>query len=141
MTIFGISWTDIAWGVGIFLVSAALTLGIVTYFVVQLPPNYFQAAFTPKPAGNWRSRFGKTIVGAILVIAGAIMAIPGVPGQGIVTMLVGIMLLEFPGKRRMEFRLVRLPTILRGLNFLRARFKKPPLDLDPEIRATPEPTK
>jgi hypothetical protein len=103
----------------------------VTFFVLRLPTDYFRSSFTPKPAGNWFARFGKNIIGAILVVAGAIMAIPGVPGQGILTMLVGLMLIDFPGKRRMELRLVRRPAVLNALNVLRARFKKPPLQVDP----------
>jgi hypothetical protein len=41
---------------------------------------------------------------------GIILALPGVPGQGILTVLIGVMLLEFPGKRRLERAIVGRPT-------------------------------
>ena len=66
----------------------------------------------------------------MLVLLGLIMAIPGVPGQGLLTALIGLTLLSFPGKRRLERRFVRMPALLRAINRLRARFARPPLELD-----------
>ncbi|MBI3071611.1 MAG: hypothetical protein HYY84_05720 [Deltaproteobacteria bacterium] len=132
-----ITWTDIAWGAAITVVSAVLSLALVTFFVLRLPADYFLASYAPKPnparsrVANWFARFGKNIIGGVLVVAGAIMAIPGVPGQGILTMFIGLMLVDFPGKRRMEMRLVRRPSVRNALNSLRARFRKPPLEVDP----------
>jgi hypothetical protein len=60
------------------------------------------------------------------------MSLPGVPGQGVLTILLGVMLLDFPGKRNLETRLVRQPRVFRSINALRARFDKPPLILDEE---------
>ena len=66
----------------------------------------------------------------MLVVLGLIMALPGVPGQGLLTALIGLTLLSFPGKRRLERRFVRIPALLRAINRLRARFARPPLELD-----------
>jgi hypothetical protein len=38
--------------------------------------------------------------------------------------------LNFPGKRRLERRLIRRPAISRGINRLRTHFHRPPLELD-----------
>jgi hypothetical protein len=57
------------------------------------------------------------------------MSVPGVPGQGILTILLGIMLLDFPGKRECEYKLVSRPKVLRTINLLRQKFGKPPLVL------------
>jgi hypothetical protein len=65
-----------------------------------------------------------------LMVVGALMALPGIPGQGLLTMLIGLSLLSFPGKRRLERRFVRMPALLRAINRLRARFARPPLKLD-----------
>jgi hypothetical protein len=46
------------------------------------------------------------------------------------TILIGLMLLNFPGKRRLERRLVSRPRILAAINALRAHFGKPALLLD-----------
>jgi hypothetical protein len=59
-----------------------------------------------------------------------LLSLPGVPGQGILTILIGVMLLDFPGKRRLERWLVRRPAVFKGINRIRARFDKPPLVLD-----------
>jgi hypothetical protein len=53
-----------------------------------------------------------------------------VPGQGILNILLGIMLLDFPGKRSLEYRLVSRPQVLSTINKLRHRFGKPKLVLD-----------
>ena len=66
----------------------------------------------------------------MLVLLGLIMALPGVPGQGLLTALIGLTLLSFPGKRKLERRFVKIPALLRAINRLRARFARPPLELD-----------
>ena len=84
------------------------------------------------------NQFSRTIGGAIgvaalgilLVALGILMSIPGVPGQGVLTILLGIMLLDFPGKRRLEHKLVSRPKVLKAINGLRHRFGKPELVLD-----------
>jgi hypothetical protein len=74
--------------------------------------------------------FAKNLLGLVLVFAGIIMSLPGVPGQGVLTILLGIMLLDFPGKRALETRIVGRPRVNSAVNALRARFGKPPLMLD-----------
>lgn len=69
----------------------------------------------------------KNLFGAVLVALGVVLSLPGVPGPGIPTILIGVMLLDFPGKRRLERWLISLPTILRMINRLRRWFGKPPL--------------
>ena len=54
------------------------------------------------------------------------------PGQGILTILIGLSLVEFPGKRRLEAKLVGQATVLSTINKMRAKFNKPPLILAPE---------
>ena len=58
------------------------------------------------------------------------MALPGVPGQGLLTALIGLTLINFPGKTELERRLIGRPAVLRTVNRLRARFHRPPLELD-----------
>ena len=72
----------------------------------------------------------KNLLGVILVLLGILMSIPGVPGQGLLTILLGIILLDFPGKRSLEQKLVSQPMILQKINRLRHKFSKPPLVLD-----------
>jgi hypothetical protein len=58
------------------------------------------------------------------------MSLPGVPGQGILTILLGLIMMDIPGKRPFETGLVKRPKVLQSINRLRERFGKPPLILD-----------
>ena len=72
----------------------------------------------------------KNVVGAVFLLAGLAMLF--LPGQGILTMLIGISLLDFPGKRKLEAKIVGQHTVLQALNAMRAKFDKPPLTLAPD---------
>lgn len=69
----------------------------------------------------------KNFVGAVLLIGGIIMLIT--PGQGVLTILIGLMLMDFPGKRRFEIWLVRLKPLNRAIQWIRERAGKRPLEL------------
>jgi hypothetical protein len=70
------------------------------------------------------------LLGAFLVLLGIVLSLPGVPGQGVLTILLGVMLLDFPGKRGLELKLVSRPKVLNTINRIRHRFDRPPLLLD-----------
>lgn len=100
--------------------------------IAQIPEDYF-ASRCP-PAHPLRNRHPlaalaivalKNLAGAVLLLAGIAMLV--LPGQGVMTILLGLMLLNFPGKRRLELWIVRHPKIERALNWLRKRHHKPPL--------------
>jgi hypothetical protein len=72
----------------------------------------------------------KNLIGLFMIVMGIIMSLPGVPGQGILTILLGLVMMDIPGKRPLETRIVRRPKVLKAINRLRAKFHKPPLILD-----------
>jgi len=123
-------------GALLFLVTFAISLGIVAYIMVKIPAHYFRKDHTPEFLSGHHSGIrilgfvGKNVLGVLLVTLGILMSIPGVPGQGILTILLGIMLLDFPGRRSLELRLVSQPRVLKAINKLRHRFGKPSLALD-----------
>jgi hypothetical protein len=116
---------------GVWLVATAATLAIAAMIVVRLPPTYFSedSATHGVRVGSWRSprHVARNALGVVLVALGLAMAIPGIPGQGLLTVLIGLMLVDFPGRRRVEKALVRRPGILIAINRMRARFGHPPL--------------
>jgi hypothetical protein len=123
-------------GALIFVVTFSLSIAVVTFILVKIPANYFKQDY---PRELWKDRHsairitgivGKNVIGSILVALGILMSLPGVPGQGILTILLGIMLLDFPGKRRLEYRLISRPKVLRTINRVRQRFGKPALVLE-----------
>ena len=125
----------VAIGVGIFLVTFLANLALVSFILVKIPADYFrtsQGKFLAKqsPVVRVLALVGKNIGGVILVVLGVLLSLPGVPGQGVLTILLGIMLLDFPGRRRFERWIVSSPKVFKAVNKLRKRFDKPPLILD-----------
>ena len=50
-----------------------------------------------------------------------------VPGQGLLTILIGVMLTDFPGKYALERRLISQPSIFNAINWIRDKAGKEPL--------------
>jgi hypothetical protein len=123
-------------GVILFVVTFAGSIGLVSFMLVRIPATYFHSSHDRDfwvdrhRAVRWSGMVMKNAFGAALVILGIIMSVPGVPGQGILTILLGLMLLDLPGKRRWEQKLVRRPKVLQTINQLRGKFGRPPLVLD-----------
>ena len=132
----GLTWQKILVGALIFLASFLINLGIVSFILVKLPADHFsknrKTKFWagPRPAIHAAKVIGKNIAGVLLVALGIVLSLPGVPGQGLLTVLLGIMLLDFPGRHRLEQKLLSKPSILNSINGLRKRFDKPPLQLN-----------
>ena len=80
---------------------------------------------------RWTGLFLKNALGLLVLPMGIVMALPLVPGPGLVFVLIGLSLLDFPGKRRLERLLLERRAVLRFLNDMRARFDKPPLLVPP----------
>ena len=66
----------------------------------------------------------------MLILIGIVLSLPGVPGQGILTILLGLIMLDIPGKRPWEARIVKRPSVRSAIDRLRAKCGKPPLELD-----------
>lgn len=132
---FAIGWSGLLIGVLIFLGGFFLNLAIVTLILVKLPADHFSKSRKtefwagPRPWLRALGIIGKNIAGILLVALGVVLSLPGVPGQGLLTILLGIMLLDFPGKDRLEQKLLSRPSIVNAINGLRGRFGKPPLVL------------
>ena len=131
-----LSWTSVLVGLLLFVVTFTLSIAAVSYVLIRLPPTYFQATHARDfwadrhRAVRWSGMFLKNLFGLLLVVLGIVMSLPGVPGQGVLTILLGLMLMDFPGKRGLEHKLVSRPKVLRAINRLRARFDRPPIVLD-----------
>ena len=70
-------------------------------------------------------RLARNLVGLILLAGGFLMLF--IPGQGILTMVMGLILIDYPGKYSVEKTIIGYPAVFKGLNWLRARVHKPPL--------------
>jgi hypothetical protein len=131
-----LTWSKVLIGAAIFLVSFFANLGIVTLILVKLPADHFSKRRKtkfwagPRPWLHAAKVIGKNIGGLLLVALGIVLSLPGVQGQGLLTELLGIMLLDFPGRHRLDQKLLSKPSILNSINKLRARFDKKPLELN-----------
>ena len=107
------------------IVGAGVTL-------VLLPADYFGRAEHSRSRSTlqWAWFIAKNALGAVLLVAGILMLF--LPGQGVLTILVGVMLINFPGKRKLEMKLIRRPGVLKTINGLRAKFGKAPLVFEEE---------
>ena len=132
----GLSGRGVVWIIVFSVVTFVVSIAVVTVVLVKLPANYFHSSHARDflverhPALRVVGIFAKNLLGLLLVGLGVLMSLPGVPGQGVLTILLGIMLLDFPGKRALETRIVSRPRVNAAVNALRARFDKPPLMLD-----------
>ena len=123
-------------GGGMFFVSLFISFAAIGIVMVKVPPHYFSPHHERDflPGSPWLVRWGaviaKNIAGVFLILLGIILSLPGVPGQGILTILLGLIFLDIPGKRPLEARIIKRPSVLSAINKLRAKYNKPPLELD-----------
>jgi archaellum biogenesis protein FlaJ (TadC family) len=127
--------TNLWWLLGISTFAFIATLIAVPAFVIRIPSNYFSRSTRPTtelerqhPRMRALGVGVKNIVGLILILMGIVMLI--IPGQGFLTITIGFMLIDFPGKYRLERWLVSRRQIMTAMNMLRDRAGKKPLDLE-----------
>jgi hypothetical protein len=127
------------------LFSTAVFVGsllAIPWMITRLPPDYFdherRMAARPPVEQRWLYYLFlvvKNLAGCIFLVAGLAMLV--LPGQGILTVLIGISLINFPGKYRLERYLVSRRWVLRPLNWLRRRKGQPPFDIHPHDHDEP----
>lgn len=105
------------------------------WIVVRLPDDYFvkekRVPLLTKTVGSPLSILFlilKNCLAVILLLAGIVMLVT--PGQGLLTILIGVLMLDFPGKYRVERWMVRIKPVLTSINWLRRRKAKNELKID-----------
>jgi hypothetical protein len=117
---------DLVLAVGVWVLLTAGSLAVVLRVALALPPDHFERE--PEARRPWTAgRLARNAAGLLLIAVGALLSLPGIPGQGVLTILVGVLLVDFPRRRRLERALLGRPGVLPALNGLRARFGRPPL--------------
>jgi hypothetical protein len=102
------------------------------WLMTRLPEDYFletddktRPRWPRHHALYWTWRVLKNSLGVVLLLAGFVMLVT--PGQGILTILAGIWLMDLPGKRRWELHLIGRPKVLTSINWIRRKAGRPPL--------------
>jgi hypothetical protein len=141
-------WTAMSWSGILLLAVGSLTLSAAGFLVVgailiQLPADYFSTSRSREfwtdahPVARWAGLILKNAAGAALVVLGVVLAMPGVPGPGTLILLMGLLMMDFPGKVRLEQWLIRRPGIFAAINRLRRRYGKCPFDVGGASRKNP----
>lgn len=126
-----------AWLALISLLTFVISLLSLPWLVARIPDDYFLYN-KRRPAELKKNHpiirvvllIGKNTLGVILLVGGIIMLF--IPGQGLLTIAMGMLLMDYPGKFKLEQRLAQNEKVLHGLNWLRARGHAPPLKVDRE---------
>lgn len=112
-----------------------ISLLSLPWLAAKIPRDYFlysqrQSAFwktDTRPVFRLAIILGKNLLGYVLLAGGFLMLF--IPGQGLLTLFIGLVLIDYPKKYAFEKKLVSIPVILNGLNWLRKKAHKPPLNI------------
>jgi len=130
-------WMDLlyahaGWMLAFSLLSFVIGVISTPFLVSRIPVDYFVyhkrraiAADSHHVVIRWLLTCLKNMLGAVLVVAGIIMLVT--PGQGVLSILFGLMIMNYPGKYQLERWIIRRPVIFQAVNALRAKQGQPPL--------------
>ena len=109
-----------------------ISLLSLPWLVAKIPEDYFSPQKrqptewkVQRPVMRLMVLIGKNCLGYLLLLGGLLMLV--LPGQGILTIVTGLLLMDYPGKFRLERKIVATPVVLKGLNWLRDKANQPPL--------------
>jgi hypothetical protein len=119
------------------IAGTVLSFAIIFAVLIRLPADHFAPS---RGQGGTNVRRGflawagivvKNLLGAAIVALGVILSVPGIPGQGLLTIFAGLLLLDFPGKHQLLVKILSRPAVLRSINRLRAKYGRLPLVIGP----------
>jgi hypothetical protein len=111
--------------VGVTLLSVGMfvgTIAAIPWVVRRLPPDYF---VRPPPKHSVARRIAQNVLGGLLIVAGILMLV--LPGQGILSILVGLCITDFPGKQRAIRYILSNGKVQEGVQRMRSKVGKQPL--------------
>ncbi|MFL2714788.1 MAG: PGPGW domain-containing protein [Gammaproteobacteria bacterium] len=124
--------TYILWLATISLFVFIFSLVSIKWLVALIPTDYFVKKNISKSKKSYSllwlmSIIVKNIIGYTLILGGILMLV--LPGQGLFTILMGLILSNYPGKYTIEKRIISIPSILKTINWLRKKSNKPRLKI------------
>ena len=122
----------ILWLATISLFVFIFSLVSIKWLVALIPTDYFIKKKKLKSEKSYSfiwliSIIVKNLIGYTLILGGLLMLV--LPGQGLFTILMGLILSNYPGKYTIEKRFISIPSILKTVNWLRKKSEKPPLQI------------
>jgi hypothetical protein len=112
------------------LLTAVLTLALAPILIMSIPADYFICEKPLKvskhhPIINMIIKAAKNLLGGVFLCVGFILLF--LPGQGLVMILAGLLIMNYPGKYAIERWLILRLGVLPAINTLRMRYGKQPL--------------
>ena len=122
----------ILWLATISLFVFIFSLVSIKWLVALIPTDYFVKKNISKSKKSYSllwfmSIIVKNIIGYTLILGGILMLV--LPGQGLFTILMGLILSNYPGKYTIEKKFISIPSILKTVNWLRKKANKPRLKI------------
>jgi hypothetical protein len=107
----------------VMFVASAVGIGCA---LVWMPADYFTRTLDERREyrrEHWGLYLARNALGIFILIAGIIMLF--MPGQGLLAILIGVLLVDFPGKRTVVRKIIERRGVMPAANRLRARFGRP----------------
>lgn len=113
------------------IVTFAISIICIPLLVARLPRDYFKRAPQRSATTQRRVTSGYLLLLIVRNIAGLALLLAGIamlflPGQGIITMIIGLVIMQVPFKRKLIYRMTRPLSVRHGLDWLRTRMKREP---------------
>lgn len=131
----GLSKAAAWWIVIASMATLFLALVAVPVIVIWIPADYF--AYPHRSGAEWIQKWpwfrlawfiAKNALGSAFFVLGVLMLF--LPGQGLLTLLIAVALLDFPGKFRLQRWVATRRGVLTAINWIRTKAGRPPLVLD-----------
>ena len=134
-----ISWSSMNSDLLFLLGSLSIFILIISIFMMVLiisflPEDYFKSENRNLISSVQNSRYPllklltlitKNFFGVLLLLSGILMLV--LPGQGILTIITGLVFMDYPGKYKFERKLLRQKGVINSINWIRSRLSKPSL--------------
>ena len=114
----------------ILIISVFMMVLIISF----LPEDYFKSENRNLISSVQNSRYPllkllvlitKNFFGILLLLSGVLMLV--LPGQGVLTIITGLVFMDYPGKYKFERKLLRQKGVINSINWIRSRLSKPSL--------------
>lgn len=131
---FQISYQTLFEGLGLLSVATFLiSLLLIPFLVSKASADYFLIHATiveqrhkRHPAIALLIKIIRNSLGSGLCLAGFMMLF--LPGQGLLTIMIGVSLLDVPGRQKVLDMLIHRPAIQHALNWMRKKTRRPPFN-------------
>ncbi len=134
-----ISWSSMNSDLLFLLGSLSIFILIISVFMMVLiisflPEDYFKSENRNLISSVQNSRYPllkllvlitKNFFGVLLLLSGILMLV--LPGQGILTIITGLVFMDYPGKYKFERKLLKQKGVINSINWIRSRLSKPSL--------------